>query len=48
MTQPEQQHDVGDAKREAWVKPDVARIRAGEAELGANPVIAEGFFGKGS
>lgn len=48
MTQRDQQRDHQGAKREAWVKPDVARIRAGEAELGANPVIGEGFFGKGS
>lgn len=36
------------AGKQVWTKPAYARIRAGEAELGANPVIAEGFFGKGS
>ena len=35
-------------ERKAWITPDVVKIGAGEAELGANPVIAEGFFAKGS
>ena len=48
MTQRDQQRDQQGAFREAWVKPDVARIRAGEAELGPNPVIPEGTFAKNS
>ena len=36
------------APRRAWSPPAVDRIRPGEAQLGANPVVGEGFFGKGS
>ncbi|URW75327.1 hypothetical protein M9980_12410 [Sphingomonas donggukensis] len=36
------------ADRKVWTAPQVVKIRAGDAELGANPVIPEGQFGKGS
>lgn len=34
--------------KQAWVKPEVTRISAGEAEFGANPIVPEGAFGTGS
>jgi hypothetical protein len=34
--------------RRPWHPPVVERIHTRDAELGANPVIGEGAFGKGS
>lgn len=34
--------------RKPWSPPKYSRIRAGEAELGANPVRQEGIFALGS
>lgn len=36
------------APRRTWQTPSVTRIRAGEAELGANQVNPEGAFAFGS
>jgi hypothetical protein len=35
-------------ERRPWVRPRVAKIRAGEAELGANPIKPDGAFSVGS
>lgn len=34
--------------RKPWSPPRYSRIRAGEAELGANPIRPEGAFAMGS
>lgn len=35
-------------QRRAWSPPRLTRFRAGEAELGANPMTPEGAFAQGS
>jgi hypothetical protein len=37
-----------DAQRRAWSAPCITRLRAGEAELGANPAKTEQAFAYGS
>jgi hypothetical protein len=34
--------------RRTWTTPKLTRLRARDAELGSNPFVAEGVFGKGS
>ena len=34
--------------RKPWIVPAVQKMQAGDAELGANPNVPEGSFGKGS
>jgi hypothetical protein len=34
--------------RGAWTTPKLSRLRARDAELGSNPFVGEGVFGKGS
>jgi hypothetical protein len=36
------------APRGAWTTPKLTRLRARDAELGSNPFVGEGVFGKGS
>jgi hypothetical protein len=40
--------DAAKAPRREWQAPRLARLRAGQAELGANPIKEEGVFAKGS
>lgn len=35
-------------QRNDWVTPEVRRMRAGDAEAGANPIRPEGIFAQGS
>lgn len=37
-----------DRQKLAWVKPEVSRMKAGEAALGVTPRAPEGAFGMGS
>ena len=41
------EHKAVGVAREAWVKPSVERMRAGEAENSPNPVAADGQFSMG-
>lgn len=34
--------------KRTWVRPELARIRAADAEAGANPISPEGAFATGS
>ena len=36
------------ATRRGWERPQLTKLRAGDAELGANPIKEEGAFAKGS
>jgi hypothetical protein len=39
---------AGHSHRKVWHRPQLARLRAGEAELGANPAKTEQAFAYGS
>ena len=48
MQNDEQPRIAEAAPRRTWSRPKLSRIRAGEAELGANPIKPEGAFATGS
>ena len=42
------QHRLVHADRRTWIQPRLVRLKAGEAELGANPAKTEQAFAYGS